>query len=140
MPASGTMKTDINPPFEIQVSRRIGFLKRHKVSRPDGLSTFSFRDDGELSISELPKLLGPIQAKEQTGKPQCDSVIILSRKENEQSSSENHRGISLIGVASKKTSRASSYAIDLVLARCARKRTKPFWDQVIIVLTKYLLM
>lgn len=38
MPASESIEVDIRPPSEMDVTREMGLLKRHKAAGPDGLS------------------------------------------------------------------------------------------------------
>lgn len=53
---------DTSPEFKIEVIRQIGFLKRHKAARPDGLSASFFKNSGEVLKSGL-KLMGSMRAK-----------------------------------------------------------------------------
>lgn len=57
---------DVRPPLKIEVIKVVGFLKRHKVARPDELSPSFFNDGCELLTSELTELLELICAWEQT--------------------------------------------------------------------------
>ena len=96
-----TLKVDTSPPSEQEVLREVGHLKRHKAAGPDRLSPSLFKDGGVALISELTKLLHSVWHHERVPLEWRESVIIPIYKKGDRSSCENHRGISLVNVASK---------------------------------------
>jgi hypothetical protein len=96
-----TLSVDTTPPTEQEVLREIRLLKRHKAAGPDKLSPSLFKDGGSVLVSQLTKLLHSVWENEQVPHEWCESVIVPIYKKGDRSSCENHRGISLVNVASK---------------------------------------
>ena len=100
--ASNTvLEINTDPPSEMEVIREISYLKRHKAAGPDGIPPFVFKDGGIALATELTKLLQSIWDQEEVPRDWCESVIVPIYKKGDRSSCENHRGISLVTIASK---------------------------------------
>ncbi|THD24217.1 Acyl-CoA:glycerol-3-phosphate acyltransferase [Fasciola hepatica] len=95
------MQVNITFLSKMEVMWEADYLKRHKASGPDGLSPSLFKDRGEALVSELTKLLWVIWDRERIPREWCKSVIVPIHKKGDRSSCENHRGISLVSIASK---------------------------------------
>lgn len=51
--ASELVKVNTNPPSEMEITKEIRFLKRHKATRPGLLSPSSMEDGGDVLTVEL---------------------------------------------------------------------------------------
>ncbi|MBM6549358.1 reverse transcriptase family protein, partial [Streptococcus dysgalactiae subsp. equisimilis] len=98
---NATFEVDISPPSEREVNRELGYLKRNKAAGPDGLFPSVFKDGGPALVTELTGLLRTVWDRSEIPKDWCESVIIPIYKKGDRSSCENHRGISLVSIASK---------------------------------------
>ncbi|KAA3676640.1 uncharacterized protein DEA37_0002919 [Paragonimus westermani] len=107
------------PPSEAEVVLELKLLKRNKVPGPDLLSPSLFKDGGVRLLSELTKLLQTIWETEEVPRDWCLSTVIPVFKKGSRSLCDNHRGISLVSVASK-----------LLTGLILRRLTKPRESQI----------
>ena len=89
------------PSTMYEVNNVIKKLKWFKSAGPDGLSPSLFKEGGDLLLHKLTELFHSIWVTEQIPEEWCLSTIIPIFKKGDRTSCENHRGISLITIASK---------------------------------------
>ncbi|KAA3674994.1 uncharacterized protein DEA37_0001165 [Paragonimus westermani] len=107
------------PPLESEVFLELKLMKRNKAPGPDLLSPSLFKDGGVRLLSELTKLLQTIWETEEVPRDWCLSTVIPVFKKGSRSLCDNHRGISLVSVASK-----------LLTGLILRRLTKPRESQI----------
>ena len=90
-----------NPPSESEVRNCIKALKRDKAAGPDDLSPVLFKDGGNSLVVAITHLIGNIWSKERLPTSWNESTIVPIFKKDPRDSCGNHRGVSLISVASK---------------------------------------
>jgi hypothetical protein len=90
-----------NAPTEQDVHLEIKLLQRNRAPGPDKLSPTLFKEGGDSLRRALCTLLRMIWESEKIPKDWCSSTIIPIYKKGERSSCDNHRGISLVSIASK---------------------------------------
>lgn len=110
----------------MEVVTGIGSLKRYRASGSDGLSLSHFKDDGKVLASKLTKLMGSVGEKEQNPRDWCKSVIAPSHKKFDRSSCANHRGIDLVGIASKLLVGTVLQRLSSTRERCIRENQADF--------------
>ncbi|CAH8463306.1 unnamed protein product [Dicrocoelium dendriticum] len=91
----------LNPPSEAEVCLEIRRLKRFKAAGLDGLPPELFKYGGVAIINQLTALFAKIWHEEKVPSSWGESVIVPIFKKGARTSCANHRGISLISVASK---------------------------------------
>ncbi|MGL5231889.1 MAG: reverse transcriptase domain-containing protein, partial [Fusobacteriaceae bacterium] len=89
------------PPTEEEVELEIRLLQRNKAPGPDNIPSELFKEGGAYLIKSLVNLLKKIWESEQVPLDWCKSTIIPIYKKGAKSSCDNHRGISLVTIASK---------------------------------------
>ena len=94
-------------------------MERNKAARLDGLSPTLFKDGGEALSIAITRLLALIRESEEVPSEWCSALIIPVYKKGERTSCENHRGISLVNVASKLLT-------GIILRRLTNVREKQF--------------
>jgi hypothetical protein len=104
-PLQGTCEAEwninLNCPTEDEVRREISSLKIDKAPGPDGLHPILFREGGAILVTRLTGLLQRIWIEERIPEEWCVSTIVPIFKKGTRTLCENHRGISLVAVASK---------------------------------------
>jgi hypothetical protein len=100
-PSETVWNIDLHCPTEGEVSREISLLKRDKTPGPDGLHPALFKEGGATLVTELTRLLQRIWTEEKVPEEWSTSTIIPIFKKGARTLCENHRGISLVAVASK---------------------------------------
>ena len=108
---------DISPPTVANITRELQLLKRNKAAGPDELSPTLFKDGGGALTIALTRPLALIWESEEIPSEWCSALIIPFYKKHERTSCENHRGISLVNVASK-------LFISIILRRLTNVREK----------------
>jgi hypothetical protein len=88
-------------PSEAEVRREISLLKREKSPGPDGVHSALFKEGGEALVNGLTTFLRFIWTENKIPTEWSLSTIIPIYKKGAKTSCENHRGISLVAVASK---------------------------------------
>jgi hypothetical protein len=88
-------------PSEAEVRREISLLKREKSPGPDGVHPALFKEGGEALVNGLTTFLRFIWTENKIPTEWSLSTIIPIYKKGARTSCENHRGISLVAVASK---------------------------------------
>ena len=88
-------------PTEFEVRKVIQALKRNKSPGPDNLPPVLFIEGGEALTIALVNLLGKIWESGEIPKDWCKSIIVPIFKKGTKSLCDNHRGISLVSIASK---------------------------------------
>ena len=92
---------DTNPPSATEIQREISILKRDKAPGPDGLHPALFKEGGEVLVNSLTTILQKIWNENRIPAEWSSSTVIPVFKKGARTSCENHRGISLVSVASK---------------------------------------
>ena len=82
----------------------MNLLKRDKAPGPDGLHSSLFKEGGQSVIISLTEILRTTSNEEQLPEEWNISTVIPISKKGARSLCENHRGISLVNVASKMLS------------------------------------
>ena len=100
-PSEAEWDVETGPPTRAEVDRELRVLKREKAAGPDGLPPAFFKDGGESLITALTDLLGTVWKCQEVPEDWRSSVIIPIFKKGSRVCCENHRGISLVSVASK---------------------------------------
>lgn len=98
-PAPWAVRMD--PPSLTEVEREIRLLKLNKAAGPDGLHPALFKFGGPALVSDLHGLLIKLWEQETVPADWSHSVIVPIFKGGSRSECGNHRGISLISIASK---------------------------------------
>ncbi|XP_005853141.1 PREDICTED: uncharacterized protein LOC102257229, partial [Myotis brandtii] len=106
---------DVSPPTETEVSNELRLLKRHKSPGPDELPPALFKDGGPILIKELTSLLQKVWSSEFVPSEWGMADIIPIFKKGLRNVCNNHRGISLLPVASK-------ILASIILRRLSRAR------------------
>ena len=109
------MNTDC--PTAEEVRHQITLLKRDKAAGPDGLQPALFKEGGEELVTSLTNILRTVWHSEQVPEEWNTSIVIPIFKKGARSLCENHRGISLVSVASNLLS-------GLILQRLASHRKR----------------
>jgi hypothetical protein len=101
--ATHEVNWDVNTeaPSETEVRREISFLKRNKSPGPDGLHPALFKEGGEALVNNLTTFLRVLWSENKIPTEWSLSTVIPIFKKGARTSCENHRGISLVAVASK---------------------------------------
>lgn len=92
---------NLDSPTSSEIEEGLRWLKRNKAAGPDGLSPSLFKEGGQVIVQELTSLLQCIWETERVPQDWCKSVVVPIFKKGDRTSCENHRGISLVSVASK---------------------------------------
>jgi hypothetical protein len=101
VPQQPVYDISVSAPTEQEVALEIRLLQRNRAPGPDNLSPALFKEGGEPLNRVLCSLLKTIWETEEIPKDWCKSTIIPIYKKGEKSSCDNHRGISLVSIASK---------------------------------------
>ena len=101
IPAEAEWSVNLDPPSTNEIALELQYLKRNKAAGPDGLSPAFFKEGGQALLHELTTLLQCIWETEKIPLDWCKSVVVPIFKKGDRNSCENHRGISLVSVASK---------------------------------------
>jgi len=88
------------PTYE-EIQREVNLLKRDKAPGLDGLHPSLFKEGGRSLIISLTNILQTVWNEERLPKEWTTSTVIPVFKKGARSLCENHRGISLVNVASK---------------------------------------
>jgi hypothetical protein len=88
-------------PTEFEVRKEIHALKRNKSPGPDNLPPVLFIEGGEALTTALVNLLRKIWESGEIPKDWCKSTVVPIFKKGTKSLCDNHRGISLVSIASK---------------------------------------
>jgi hypothetical protein len=88
-------------PTRDEISTELRCLKSNKASGPDNLSPELFKEGGETICLALAELFKKIWDSVDIPKEWCRSTIIPLFKKGVKTSCDNHRGISLVSIASK---------------------------------------
>ncbi|KAH9590388.1 hypothetical protein MS3_00003092 [Schistosoma haematobium] len=92
---------EVGPPTLVEVQKAIDNLKRGREAGPDGLATEVFKDGGPILAIRLTNILAKIWELDVIPSYWSQSLIVSIYKKGSKSSCDNHRGISLINIASK---------------------------------------
>jgi hypothetical protein len=92
---------NVDAPTSEEVSHELRLLKKNRAAGPDGLPPCVFKDGGSVFLQQLTTLLQSVWTTEHVPRDWCKSVVIPIFKKGNRTSCENHRGISLVSVASK---------------------------------------
>ena len=100
-PPEAEWEVELGPPTFDEVDQALRALKRDKSAGPDGLPPALFKDGGDSLKIALTELLASVWKSESVPVEWCSSIIIPVFKKGSRTSCENHRGISLVSIASK---------------------------------------
>ena len=100
-PPGQTWSVDCSAPSTNELLRELKNLKRHKASGPDDLPPSLFKDGGPTLVSQLNSLLQHIWLEEVIPTDWGAATVVPVFKKGDRSECANHRGISLIAIASK---------------------------------------
>ena len=90
-----------DPPSEAEIRKEIQNLGRHKAPGSDSLPPALFKDGGTILVRELHVLFSKVWSTEQVPSSWGESIVVPIFKKGPRNDCANHRGISLIPVASK---------------------------------------
>ena len=92
---------NIEEPTLKEVQREVSLLKRDKAPGPDGLHPSLFMEGGKSLMTSLTNILRTVWTREQIPREWNHSTVIPVYKKGARNLCENHRGISLVTVASR---------------------------------------
>nr|CAH8869570.1 unnamed protein product [Trichobilharzia regenti] len=98
---SAPWSVSTDPPTEAEVRKELQVLKRHKAPGPDKLPPDLFKDGGETLTMALTGLFRKVWETESIPSMWNEAIIVPIFKKGRRNSCDNHRGISLLPVASK---------------------------------------
>ena len=87
----------------MEIRKELLHLKRHRAPGPDDLPPDLFKDGGECFTRELTALLSRVWIEEEVPPSWGNATVVPVFKRGSRNLCSNHRGISLISVASKIT-------------------------------------
>ena len=90
-----------DPPSEAEIRKEIQALGRHKAPGSDGLPPALFKDGGMRLVTELQVLFAKVWNSEQVPSSWGESIVVPIFKKGSRNECANHRGVSLIPIASK---------------------------------------
>ncbi|KER26176.1 hypothetical protein T265_06527 [Opisthorchis viverrini] len=98
---TGEWNLNLDRPSEEDIGYEIAALKGEKALGPDGLYLALFKEGGKSLMTHLTKLIGTMWDEEEVPAEWGMSTVIPIFKKSTRTLCENHRGISLLAVASK---------------------------------------
>ena len=92
---------DIEEPTLEEAQREVSLFKRDKAPGPDGFHPTLFKEGGQSLMTSLTSILRTAWTREQIPREWNHSTVTPVYKKGARNLCENHRGISLVTVASK---------------------------------------